>query len=146
MGNQSTLWSASEKAAKADSVWLSMRWKLSAHFFDFVLTTLIVSKIADGDDNAEDLDYRQIIGIATPPKQSQSRQSLFVLELGGYLLGWERGGYNLHCKASQSFSRRRKTSTFPPLLLRVGDSHCIPFIEGFPNPKTGSKLCIAMPK
>ena len=40
-----------------------------------------MSKIADGDDNAEDLDYRQIIGIATPPKQSQSRQSLFVLEL-----------------------------------------------------------------
>ena len=54
-----------------------------------------MSKIADGDDNAEDLDYRQIIGIATPPKQSQSRQSLFVLELrecggGATWLGEER--------------------------------------------------------
>ena len=54
-----------------------------------------MSKIAVGDDNAEDLDYRQIIGIATPPKQSQSRQSLFVLELrewrgGATWLGEER--------------------------------------------------------
>ena len=74
------------------------RWGESSLRTFLILTTLIVSKIAVGDDNAEDLDYRQIIGIATPPKQSQSRQSLFVLDLrewGGGLLGWERRGIQL---------------------------------------------------
>ena len=35
-----------------------------------------MSKIADGDDNAEDLDYRQIIGIATPSPQTIPIQTI----------------------------------------------------------------------
>ena len=35
-----------------------------------------MSKIAVGDDNAEDLDYRQIIGIATPSPQTIPIQTI----------------------------------------------------------------------
>ena len=64
-----------------------------------ILTALIVSKIAVGDDNADDLDYRQIIGIATPSPQTIPIQTialcLGVERVGGGLLGWERRGIQL---------------------------------------------------
>ena len=43
-----------------------------------------MSKIAVGDDNAEDLDYRQIIGIATPSPQTIPIQTIALC------LGFER--------------------------------------------------------
>ena len=59
-----------------------MRRKLSAHIL--ILITLIVSKIAVGDDNAEVLDYRQTIALC-----------LGVERVRGWLLGWERRGIQL---------------------------------------------------
>ena len=68
-----------------------------------------MSKIADGDDNA---DYRQIIGIATPPQTIPIQTIALCLgvervEEGG-LLGWERRGIQrLLCEFSASLDEPR---------------------------------------
>ena len=72
-----------------------------------------MSKIADGDDNAEVLDYRQIIGIATPSPQTIPIQTIALclgverVRGGGYLGG--RGeGYSSHCESFLLFGPSAK--------------------------------------